>query len=102
MTTLTMKLFGPIEIERDGLALTDFRSQKTLVLLAYLISEQRTVTREFLAGLGWPEMAQSQALGLLRRSLHSLNSQLPGCLHLDNRQCRCLWTLLRRQKRAAR
>ncbi len=88
MATLSIRLFGAIEIERDGTALTDFRSQKALTLLAYLISESRPVTREYLAGLGWPDTEQSQALGLLRRSLHDLNSQLPGCLETDRRTVR--------------
>ncbi len=85
MATFDIRLFGAIEIRRDGLLLTDFRSQKALVLLAYLICENRPVMRDYLAGLAWPEMAQSQALGLLRRSLHDLNSQLPGCLAIDRR-----------------
>jgi len=85
MTTFDIRLFGSIEIRRDGARLADFRSQKALVLLAYLISENRPVTRDYLAGLGWPEMEQSQALGLLRRSLHDLNNQLPGCLEMDRR-----------------
>jgi DNA-binding SARP family transcriptional activator len=85
MTTFDIRLFGAIEIRRDGELLTDFRSQKALVLLAYLICENRPVTRDYLAGLGWPEMEQSQALGLLRRSLHDLNNQLPGCLAMDRR-----------------
>ena len=85
MATFDIRLFGAIEIRRDGLLLTDFRSQKALVLLAYLICENRPVTRDYLAGLAWPEMAQSQALGLLRRSLHDLNSKLPGCLAIDRR-----------------
>jgi len=85
MTTFEIRLFGAIEIRRDGILLTDFRSQKALVLLAYLICENRPVTRDYLAGLGWPAMEQSQALGLLRRSLHDLNNQLPGCLAIDRR-----------------
>ena len=85
MTTFDIRLFGAIEIRRNGALLTDFRSQKALVLLAYLICENRPVTRDYLAGLGWPEMEQSQALGLLRRSLHDLNHQLPGCLDMDRR-----------------
>ena len=81
----TINLFGAIEIFRDGQALTSFRSQKTLVLFAYLICEDRPVTREYLAGLGWPEANQQQALGLLRRSLHNLSSKLPGSLVIDRR-----------------
>ena len=83
-----IRLFGAIEIESNGEAVTDFRSQKSLALLAYLISENRAVTRDYLAGLAWPESSQKQALGLLRRSLHSLSSQLPGCLEIDRRTVR--------------
>lgn len=85
MASFDIRLFGAIEIRRDGELLTDFRSQKALVLLAYLICENRPITRDYLAGLAWPEMDQSQALGLLRRSLHDLHSQLPGCLELERR-----------------
>ena len=84
MAAFDIRLFGAIEIRHHGVLLTGFRSQKALVLLTYLLCEQRTVTRDYLAGLGWPESDQSQALGLLRRSLHDLNRHLPGCLDLDN------------------
>lgn len=88
MIAFDIQLFGAMEIRRAGELLTGFRSQKALVLLAYLICEKRSVTRDYLAGLGWPEAGQSQALGLLRRSLHDLNRQLPGCLNLDSRTVR--------------
>lgn len=88
MTTFTIRLLGAIGIDRAGAPLTEFRSQKTLVLLAYLLCEDRPITRDYLAGLSWPEMPQSQALGLLRRSLYDLNSQLPGCLDMDRRTVR--------------
>ena len=83
-----IRLFGAIKIESDGEPLTDFRSQKALAILAFLISENRSVTRDYLAGLVWPETSQKQALGLLRRSLHSLSSQLPGCLEANRRTVR--------------
>jgi predicted ATPase/DNA-binding SARP family transcriptional activator len=90
MIPLDIRLFGVIEIQRAGETLTDFRSQKELVLLAYLICQARPLTRDFLAGLVWPEYDQSRALGLLRRSLHDLNQQLPGCLAIDRRTvCFC-------------
>lgn len=85
MTPLDIRLFGAIEIRHQGTLLTDFRSQKALALLAYLICQDRPVTREHLAGLAWPEMEQSQALGLLRRTLHDLTSKLPECLVVDRR-----------------
>ena len=85
MTRFDINLFGAIEISREGQPLTGFRSQKALALLAYLISEGRAVTRDYLAGLVWPDSTQKQALGLLRRSLHNLNSQLPGLLDIHRR-----------------
>ena len=85
MTLTEIKLFGSIEISRAGAAVTGFRSQKALALLAYLISEGRAITRDYLAGLVWPDSTQKQALGLLRRSLHNLNSQLPGLLDIHRR-----------------
>jgi len=83
MTKLEIRLFGAIEIRHQGTQLTDFRSQKALALLAYLICSERPVTREQLAGLAWPDTEQSQALGLLRRTLHDLTSKLPACLVVD-------------------
>lgn len=85
LSPIEIKLFGSIEIVRDGEPLTDFRSQKALVILAYLISAGRPITREYLAGLAWPDTSQQQALGLLRRTLHDLASKLPGCLVVDRR-----------------
>jgi predicted ATPase/DNA-binding SARP family transcriptional activator len=85
MRTLDIRLFGAIEIRHQGALLTDFRSRKALALLAYLICIDRPVTREYLAGLAWPEMAQSQSLGLLRRTLHDLTNKLPDCLVVDRR-----------------
>ena len=85
MSTLDIRLFGAMEIRAGGELLTDFRSQKALALLAYLICVDRPVTREHLAGLGWPDTEQSQALGLLRRTLHALTSKLPDCLVVDRR-----------------
>lgn len=59
MSTLDIRLFGAMEIRHQGELLTDFRSQKALALLAYLICVDRPVTRDYLAGLAWPDMAQS-------------------------------------------
>ncbi|MEZ4735852.1 MAG: hypothetical protein R3E79_52855 [Caldilineaceae bacterium] len=44
MTPLDIRLFGAIEIRHQGTLLTDFRSQKALALLAYLICQDRPVT----------------------------------------------------------
>ncbi len=83
MATLDIRLFGAVEIWCNQAAVSDFRSQKELVLLASLISVDRRVTREYLAGLAWPDVEHSKALGLLRRSLYDLNMRLSGFLDLD-------------------
>ena len=85
MSRFEIKLFGAIEIYCDGQPVTGFRSQKALALLAFLITEDRPVTREYLAGLIWPEATQMQALGLLRRSLYNLSKRLPDCLETSQR-----------------
>ncbi|MFW5942980.1 MAG: ATP-binding protein [Chloroflexota bacterium] len=83
-----IRLFGAVEVLQDGEALSGFRSQKTLALLAYLIVENRPLARDYLAGLLWPETTQSDALGHLRRALYNLGNLLPGCLEVDRRTAR--------------
>lgn len=83
-----IRLFGAVEILREGQAVSGFRSQKTLALLAYLIVEDRPLARDTLAGLLWPETTQSDALGHLRRALYNLSSLLPDCLDVDRRTAR--------------
>src|SRR5689334_1073592 len=90
MATFDIKLFGAIDLYREGVRLTNFRSQKMLVLLAYLMRAERPVTRDYLAGLGWPDIHERQALGLLRRALHDLNQRLPGCLAIERHMVRFL------------
>jgi len=85
MTVLTLKLLGPIRVEREGIAIRGFRSQKTLALLGYLAAEQRPVSRMYLAGLFWGDLAEAKPQGELRRALHNLASLMPGCLQSDRR-----------------
>ncbi len=85
MDGIEIRLFGAVEIYCTGKQVSGFRSQKSLAILAYLIGENRPISREYLAGLVWPNVPQSQALGLLRRTLHDLIGRLPGCLVVDRR-----------------
>ncbi len=85
MHTFHIRLFGAIEVSREGKPVTGFRSQKTLVLLAYLICQNRPLTRAHLAGLFWPNVTESRALGHLRRALYNLSKNLPGCLDVNRR-----------------
>lgn len=83
--TYEINLFGAVEVTCAGQAVTGFRSQKTLVLLAYLILEDRPITRDYVAGLLWPDIPHNEAMGRLRRTLHNLTTLLPGCLEVDRR-----------------
>jgi len=60
-----------------------FRSQRTIAMLAYLVAERRTITRERLATLFWPDDQPQKAKGKLRRELYNLAQMLPGCWQTD-------------------
>ena len=62
----------------DDSPVTDFISQKALVLLCYLAIENRPHSREVLAGLFWSEMTQERALSNLRQALHNIQKLVPG------------------------
>jgi adenylate cyclase len=63
-------------------AVPRFRSRRTVALLGYLVAERRTVARDFLAALFWPDEATSKGRSNLRRELHNLTQILPGCWEL--------------------
>ena len=72
---LKLALLGNVEIRRDGLPVTDFKSRKAQALLCYLAVTGHPHARPTLAGLLWGDMPEakarmnlSQALSNLRRS----------------------------------
>ena len=69
--------------ERDAGAVPRFRSRRTMALLGYLVAERRSVARDFLAALFWPDEATSKGRSNLRRELHNLAQILPNCWELD-------------------
>ena len=95
LTKRTLRLFGPVRIEylqkaqnraKEGNASVKprFRSRRTVALLGYLAAEQRSVARDFLAVLFWPDEVLSKGRGNLRRELYNLAKILPDCWMLDN------------------
>lgn len=88
-----LKLLGPARIDLIDTNLDDgtgdagsiprFRSQRAVGLLGYLVSERRTMAREFLASLLWPDEASGTGRGKLRRELYNLVKMLPGCWETD-------------------
>jgi DNA-binding SARP family transcriptional activator/RecA/RadA recombinase len=70
---LSVWLLGPPQIRMDRDSVSSLRSDKALALLAYLIVESdRAHRREKLAGMLWPDYAESSARANLRRALADL------------------------------
>jgi DNA-binding SARP family transcriptional activator len=72
-----VKLFGPLELERDGAPLPRFASRKSGELLAYLALNRRSAhTREQLAGLVWGDSTDERARHTLNTTLWRINRVL--------------------------
>jgi len=76
-------LLGTPQVESTNGNVPRFRSQRTIALLAYLVAERRTITRDRLAALFWLDDPPPKARGKLRRELHNLAQILPGCWEID-------------------
>ncbi len=73
MQQLSLKLFGSFAASVSGKPLTQFRSDKTRALLAYLaMNGGRPFRRETLAALLWPEWPDNEARRNLRQTVHRL------------------------------
>ncbi len=73
----TVYLFGGLRLERNGLSITRFRTQKAAALLAYLaFYPTRVHSREELADRFWPEADPEAGRANLRTALASLRRQL--------------------------
>ena len=73
MAHLSLRLLGPFEASLDGQPITTFKLAKVQALLAYLAVEaDRVQPRDTVAGLLWPDYAQSSALTSLRTALATL------------------------------
>ncbi len=77
MSTLSLALLGPPEIEVDGVPL-DVDTRKAVALLAYLAVTGRPHRRDSLAALLWPDQDQAHAKGALRRTISVLRRALGG------------------------
>ncbi|MCW3053064.1 MAG: transcriptional activator, partial [Chthonomonadales bacterium] len=75
--SLSITLFGSMQVRVDGLPLPPLRSHKPLWLLALLsLRANRPVPREWISGTLWPNSDQSQAFANLRPILSELRSAL--------------------------
>ncbi|MBN1582722.1 MAG: diguanylate cyclase [Anaerolineae bacterium] len=75
MSRLSVFLFGPPRIERDGASIQVHR-RKAIALITYLAVTRRNHSRDALATLLWPEYDQREARAGLRRALAALRKAL--------------------------
>src|SRR5919204_3310577 len=73
---LTLKLFGPPRIEREGKPIT-LDTRKAVAIVAYLALAGRQ-SRDRLAAMFWPEATTERARGALRRTLSVLRTRALG------------------------
>ncbi len=75
--SLTIRLFGPLDVRVAGKPLPRLRSRRGAWLLALLaLRHGREVQREWLAGVLWPESDPEKSLENLRRTLTNLRAAL--------------------------
>jgi predicted ATPase/DNA-binding SARP family transcriptional activator len=94
ISPLSIRLFGPFEVRRNGIPLPRPRTRKGRWLLALLILRAGAeVERNWLAGTLWPDSSEPQAFTSLRNSLADLRQMLgPDAvrLHSPSRCTLCL------------
>lgn len=77
MTRLVLSFLGCYDVRVNEAKATGFRSDKSRALLAYLaVESDRPHLRARLAGLLWPDYAESYALSYLRQALANLRDVL--------------------------
>ncbi len=78
-----LRLLGPTQILHHGQPVPGLARGKALGLLGYLAVQDRTLSREHLADLFWPDKPASRGRANLSWLLHFLSARLPGCLEID-------------------
>jgi predicted ATPase len=77
MSRLTISLLGSLQVKLDGKPITDFATDKTRALLAYLAVEaRRPHRRDALAELLWSDQSQRKARQNLRKTLSYLRDAI--------------------------
>lgn len=76
-TQLSIRLFGPIDVQQNSIPIPRPRTRKELWLLALLVLRHRaSLDRKWLATTLWFDSDETQALRNLRRSLSNLREVL--------------------------
>ena len=79
---LRLTLLGGVHCALADEPLTTLASAKARALLVFLAVTQQTHSRDALAGLLWPDMADIKAKANLRQALTKLRQLLPDQLHI--------------------
>ncbi|MCB0064432.1 MAG: hypothetical protein KDE19_20045, partial [Caldilineaceae bacterium] len=77
---VSLRLLGPVQIEQNGDPVEKLGSQKSLILLAYLIRHPHEHSRVKLATMLWSDQPQSTARRNLRWALNNLSKLAPGLI----------------------
>lgn len=78
-----LRLFGPIQVERDGAAPSRPGSRKALALLGYLAVQERPCSRASLADLFWGDLPEARGRANLSWALNKISATLPHVLKAD-------------------
>jgi DNA-binding SARP family transcriptional activator len=78
---LHVELLRHFQVTADGLLLVLGRAEERLV--AYMGLDDRSVDRDQIAGVLWPDTSQSRASANLRRALSLVRRHAPGLVHCD-------------------
>jgi DNA-binding SARP family transcriptional activator len=88
MSSLTLRLLGPPQVELNGAPLHIAR-RRTLALLLYLAVTDQRYQRDELTAFFWPELDPSHARADLRRALYQLHQTLgDGWIEANDNQVR--------------
>jgi DNA-binding SARP family transcriptional activator len=82
--TLHIELLRHFRVTSDGLLLAPGRAGERLV--AYVALEDRSLDRDQIAGVLWPDTSQSRAAANLRRALSLVRRHAPGLVRCDARR----------------
>ncbi len=79
-STVSLRLLGTVEVEREGEPVVGFRSRKALALLGYLAVQEQPVPRERLAELLWAGRPERRGRANLTWVLGRIAKELSGCV----------------------
>jgi LuxR family transcriptional regulator, maltose regulon positive regulatory protein len=80
---LQIRCFGCFEVLRDGRVVQTWRRDKAKLLMKHLVARRRSVHRDVLFELLWPELDAACAARNLRVTLHALRRAIDGAEQLD-------------------